>query len=204
MTGPTPTTPSEPDANATPAEEKPITVGSASELTMRTVRDVDGRRYLLLKQSTESVLVRDPESGERRYLPAETVETVEATTDGEPASALSVAADGVAEPVRRTLTAVHDERALGLLVELVDREAVGVRTLLSAYDLCESDLHGLLAEFRAAGLVAETEVGGERGYEPTAVAAAGVRALRAADGDPAPTDSDADDGREPTPAEPDR
>lgn len=51
--------------------------------------------------------------------------------------------------------------------------------LLGAYDLCESDLHGLLTEFRAAGLVVETTVYGERGYEATDAAKEGVELLRA-------------------------
>jgi hypothetical protein len=53
-----------------------------------------------------------------------------------------------------------------------------VRTLLDAYDLCESDLHGLLAEFRAAGLVAEARVAGERGYEATEATHDAVARLR--------------------------
>jgi hypothetical protein len=42
-----------------------------------------------------------------------------------------------------------------------------VRTLLGATDLCESDLVGLITELRAAGLVEEATVGGERGYAAT-------------------------------------
>jgi hypothetical protein len=59
------------------------------------------------------------------------------------------------------------DRALGLLAEVRRRDPVSVRTLLDDYALCESDLHGILAEFRAAGLLAETRVAGERGYETT-------------------------------------
>jgi DNA-binding PadR family transcriptional regulator len=36
-----------------------------------------------------------------------------------------------------------------------------------SYDFCESDLHGLLAELQAAGLITESQVAGERGYEVT-------------------------------------
>jgi DNA-binding IclR family transcriptional regulator len=76
------------------------------------------------------------------------------------------------------LRAVHSDTALGLLVELDERGPVPVRDLMRSYDLCESDLHGLLAEFTAAGLVTETRVVGERGYELTDVAREGLAALR--------------------------
>ncbi|MDY6817658.1 MAG: hypothetical protein SVG88_03270 [Halobacteriales archaeon] len=138
---------------------------------MRTVEDESGRRYLLLKQSQAASRVRDPTTGEERHLPNDQLTVVE----GE--SPLETAAGGVPAAVRRVLTASHDDRSLGLLVELVDRGPMAVRTLLSAYDLCESDLHGLLAEFRAAGLVAETRVGGERGYVATELAVEGIETL---------------------------
>jgi hypothetical protein len=138
---------------------------------MRTVRDAAGGRYLLVKRSGESSLVRDPETGEERYLPND-----ELSIEG--ASPLTVAAGGVPRSVRRVVTAAHSEDALGLLVELVDRGPLAARDLLSAYDLCESDLHGLLAEFRAAGLVTECEVAGERGYDATETAREAVAALR--------------------------
>lgn len=126
---------------------------------MRTV-EFDGRTYLLVKRSGESSLLRDPETGEERYAPNDALEPV-----GE--SPLEAAADGVPTPTRRLLTAVPDERALGLLLELDRRGATAVRDLLADYDLCESDVHGLLGEFRAAGLVREARVAGERGYELT-------------------------------------
>ncbi len=138
---------------------------------MRTVEDDAGDRYILLKESGDSSLVRDPESGERRHIANEALEPVA----GE--SPLATAASAVPGPVRRLLTAVPDERALGLLLELEERGPLGVRALLE-YDLCESDLHGLLAEFRAAGLVTETEVAGERGYETTERASEGLARLR--------------------------
>jgi hypothetical protein len=139
---------------------------------MRTVRDTDGTRYLLVKRSSESTLVRDPETGVERYLPNDEL------TEAEGLSALTVAASGVSEPVRRVVTAAHTEDGLGLLVELTDRGPVPIRDLLSAYDLCESDLHGTLAEFRAAGLVRECEVAGERGYDATETTHEAVAALR--------------------------
>ena len=140
---------------------------------MRTVRDTDGARYLLVKRSSDSTLVRDPETGAETYLPNDELTEVEGL------SALSVAASGVPEPVRTVVTAAHTEDALGLLVELADRGPVPIRDLLSAYDLCESDLHGTLAEFRAAGLVRECEVAGERGYEATETTREAIDVLRA-------------------------
>lgn len=139
---------------------------------MRSVRDESGTRYLLLKRSGESSRVRNPETGEEQYIENEQLEPV----DGE--SPLTTAARAVPAGVRTVVTAVPDERALGLLVDLDGRGPTAVRTLLSEYDLCESDLHGLLAEFRAAGLVSETRVAGERGYETTDTASEGLAALR--------------------------
>ncbi|WP_435063077.1 DUF7346 family protein [Halobaculum sp. EA56] len=138
---------------------------------MQPVRDADGRRYLLVKRSAESSLVRDPATGEERHLPNGELEP-----EGE--SPLAAAAGALPEGTRNAVLACRDERALGLLVEFADRGALSVRTLLDAYDLCESDLHGLLAEFRAAGLLAETTVAGERGYEPTEAALSAVERLR--------------------------
>lgn len=139
---------------------------------MRTVRDAEGQRYLLIKRSGDSSRVRDPTTGEERYVP---------NADLEPAtgeSALETAASAVPAEIRRVLTAVHDDRSLGLLVDLVDRGPTSVLELLDAADLCESDLHGLLVEFRAAGLIREAEIGGRRGYEATDTAETAVAALR--------------------------
>jgi len=138
---------------------------------MRTVRDESGNRYLLLKQSGDSSRVRDPATGEERHLPNESLEVV----DGE--SPLETASRVISPAVRTVVTAAHDERALGLLLEIDERGPVDVRVLLDAYDLCESDLHGLLAEFRAAGLVREATVAGGRGYETTDEASEGLALL---------------------------
>jgi hypothetical protein len=140
--------------------------------TRRTVEDGEGNRYLLLKQSAASSLVRDPETGETQYLPTASLDPVTGQ------SALATAAGALPAEVRRLLVAVPDERALGLLLELDADGPTAVRTLLSAYDLCESDLHGLLAELRAAGLLAETTVAGERGYETTETASETLASLR--------------------------
>ncbi|WP_262175718.1 DUF7346 family protein [Haloarcula laminariae] len=138
---------------------------------MRTVRDESGTRYVLLKQSSESSLVRDPETGAEKHVANDDL----APVDGE--SPLGTAASAVPEAVRTVLTAAHDDRALGLLVELDRRGPLSVHDLLDSYDLCESDLHGLLGEFRAAGLVDEADVFGQRGYDTTAAAGDAVEFL---------------------------
>lgn len=137
---------------------------------MRTVEH-DGDRYLLVKRSGESSLVRDPETGEERYLP-----NGELVATGD--SPLTVAARAVPEAAREVLTAVHSERTLGALLELDERGPLSVREILGSYDLCESDVHGTFAELRAAGLVEEADVAGERGYAATELASEGLEALR--------------------------
>lgn len=141
-------------------------------MTRRTVEDTDGNRYLLLKESTESSLVRDPETGERHHVPNEDLTTLE------DASTVETVLAGVPEDAVTLVTAVHDERMLALLSELDADGPMSVRTLLAAYDFCESDLHGMLAELTAAGLIEETTVVGERGYETTETASAALDSLR--------------------------
>lgn len=138
---------------------------------MRSVRDDQGRRYLVLKESDGSILVRDTETGEERYLSSAELEPVDTPP-------LETAATGIPTSVRRVVRTAHDERTLGLLVETVDRGEMSVRDLLAETTLCESDLHGTLAELVAAGLLVETTVGGERGYEPTDVTEAAIEHLR--------------------------
>jgi hypothetical protein len=139
---------------------------------MRTVADADGNRFVVRKVSGDSLLVADPESGRERYVDRDAVSDV----DGE--SVLETVAAGVPEPTRRVLTAVHDDESLGLLLEFVDRGPLAVVTLVNEYDRCESDLHGLLAEFRAAGLLTDASIAGERGYDATDLARDGVAHLR--------------------------
>jgi hypothetical protein len=141
---------------------------------MQTVRDAAGDRYLLVKRSAESSRIRDPETGTEEYRPNDAL-TFE---DDAP---ISVQAAAVSDPIRRVVTAVHDERSLGLLIDLADRGPVPVVDLLATTDLCESDLHGLLGELRAGGLVTESDVHGERGYDATPVAQNAVASLRSAD-----------------------
>ena len=140
-------------------------------MSRRPVRDGDGNRYLLLKRSGESSLVRDPETGQRRHLPNEEIEVLDEST-------VSTVLDAVPDEVATLVTAVHDERALALLLELDAEGPMAVRTLLSEYDFCESDLHGLLGELQAARLITETRVVGERGYETTADGARALAHLR--------------------------
>lgn len=139
---------------------------------MRTVEDGSGTRYLLLKRSGDSSLVRDPASGEERYLDNAELSPAEGV------SALETAAKEVDEPIRRLLSAVHDDRTLGFLLVLDTRGPTSVRELLGIDALCESDLHGTLAELRAAGLLEEVEVAGERGYATTERATDALSSLR--------------------------
>ena len=139
---------------------------------MQTVRDAAGETYLLVKRSAESSRVRDPDTGEERYVDNDELSVV----DGE--SPLATAASGVPAPVRRTLGAVRDDRSLGLLAVAVDEGPIAAIDLLDAADMCESDLHGTISEFRAAGLLDEVDVAGRRGYEATPVAVDAMGLLR--------------------------
>ena len=139
---------------------------------MRTVRDEDGREFLLLKESGESSRLRDPETGEECHRPTDELTVVDGATP------LETAANGVPEAVRALLTATPSERALGLLLDLDERGPTPARTLTSAYDLCESDLNGLLTQFRVAGLIEETRVAGRPGYRTTERATEAIDRLR--------------------------
>lgn len=137
---------------------------------MRVVEH-DGERYLLIKASGQSSLVKNPNTGNERYLPND-----ELTVTGEPP--LHLTAKAIPEPQRRILTAVHSEQLLGLLVELDTRGPLSAREIIDISDFCESDLHGQLLELRAAGLIEETKIGAERGYALTELGSEGVSALR--------------------------
>ena len=67
---------------------------------MRAVCDGNGTVYVLVKASAESWLVRDPETGEERYLPAADLDPVE----GE--SPLVVAARELPRPTEPPLATV--------------------------------------------------------------------------------------------------
>ncbi|THE62932.1 hypothetical protein D8Y22_21000 [Salinadaptatus halalkaliphilus] len=137
---------------------------------MQTVQDDTGRRYLLLKHADHASLVRDPESGNECYIQNDRLESV----DERP---LETAATMIPDSVRSLVTSVHDEHTLGLLVELDARGPLGVRTLLDAYDVCESDLHGQLTVLKASGLLEETDVDGQRGYRTTETCTTALDAL---------------------------
>ncbi|ERH09366.1 MAG: hypothetical protein J07HX64_01119 [halophilic archaeon J07HX64] len=140
-------------------------------MTGRVVRDSEGTRYILEKRSADSSRVRDPETGERLHFPNDSLEPVDA-------SPLNVATDALSGEAVTLVTRVPNERALGLLVDLDERGPTGVRRLLDVTDLCEGDLHGLLAALQAGGLLAEVTVAGERGYETTETASAALDRLR--------------------------
>lgn len=152
------------------------TVTAAGDLTavMRTVEDRSGRRYLLLKRARDASLVRDRETGERRHLPNEHLSPVEGV------SPLETAAASLPGAARALASAVHDDRTLGLLVALESADGLTARALLDADEHCESDLHGQLAELRAAGLVEAATVDGEEGYRLADDAAATIRAIQSA------------------------
>lgn len=139
---------------------------------MRTVRDDDGRRYVLLKESADSSLVRDPETGDERHVPNDALEPAGGDAP------LDVLATAVGDDARRVVTACQADWHLGLLVDLADRGPLAAREMLGAYDVCESDLLGGVTELRAAGLVEETTVAGERGYRLTDTGRTGIDALR--------------------------
>lgn len=139
---------------------------------MRTVRGPNGDRYVLLKESGDSSLVRGPETGETTHLPNADLEPV----SGE--SPLDALAKAIPEDARAVARACHDDWLFGLLVDLADRGPLTGREMLGAYDTCESDFVGGINELRAAGLVEETTVHGERGYELTDTGESGIEALR--------------------------
>ncbi len=138
---------------------------------MRSVEH-DGSRYLLIKESGETSLVRDPDTGDEQYLPND-----ELRVTGE--SPLAVAASTIPEGTRVLLTAVHSTDALGLLLEVDTRGPLTTREIIEAYDRCEADLHGLLGELRAAGLLTTVNPGDERNpqYDTTTLASDALESL---------------------------
>ncbi|WP_312909660.1 DUF7346 family protein [Natronosalvus caseinilyticus] len=138
---------------------------------MKPVRGDDGTRYLLVKRSSDSSLVRDPTTGEERYVANDRLEALPEE------SALELAAQAVDDDVRPLLLSIHDERTLGLVLEIAGRGPLGVREILEYSDFCESDLHGRLTVLTAGGVLEETEVGGERGYAISESASRGLELL---------------------------
>lgn len=99
-------------------------------------------------------------------------------TESAEVSVLTAATREVPGPVRTLLTGVPNEQGLGLLLDIDSEGPLAVRTMLSRYDCCESDLHGLLTECRVAGLLTETTIGGERGYDTTESASDALAQIR--------------------------
>lgn len=142
---------------------------------MRTVRDGDGTELFLVKASSDASLVEHPATGDQYYVPNDRLSSVSGP------SLLQTAATVLPESPPDALATVHDDRALGLLVELHDRGPLAIRAILDRYDLCESDVHGVTGELRAASLIESTSVGGEPGYELTHAATEALTALFTAD-----------------------
>lgn len=128
---------------------------------MRIV-EFEGDRYFLLKRSASSSLVYDPEASARRYVPNDELRVVEASQSGRSAASLEDSRT-FEEPLR----SIADEATLALLVELEIEGPTPAVELLARTELCESDLHGILGELRAAQLVVETDLPGGRGYRTT-------------------------------------
>lgn len=170
---------------------------------VQSVEDQRGRRYLLEKRSRDAWLLLDPTTGESVYRDpsqlsllagASPLETALEGLDDAALDRLLGSGDGggladaegtPSEALERLAGAAHSPRILGLVVALADRGPTAVRTLLTETTLCESDLHGALAELVAADLLTESSVAGERAYAATADAERAVALLRgdAADGE---------------------
>jgi hypothetical protein len=139
---------------------------------MDTVRTADGTRYLLLKRSSDASLVRDPTTGDEQYIENERLEHIARAP-------LETVTRTVPESVRRILSAVSNDRALGLLI-VIDRQGpIAVSDIMERSDLCESDVNGLLSEFRAAGLVEQEPMSviDVPGYATTELAHEGLAVL---------------------------
>jgi hypothetical protein len=142
---------------------------------MHTVRTSDGTRYLLLKRSSDSSLVRDPMTGNEQHIENDRLERI----DDDSVSPLETVARTVPDSVRQLLSVVSNERVLGLLLVIDRRGPIAVSDIMDLSDLCESDVNGLLTEFRAAGLIEQEQIPvvGVSGYETTELASEGLSAL---------------------------
>lgn len=130
---------------------------------MRTVRDQSGVHYVLLEAGKSDCLVRAIRSGEATTRPCAELQPVAPET--------ALAAVGIdTDDAEALAVSIRLDRAVGLLIELDAAGPLAVRTLLDRFDVCESDLHGMVTELRAAGLLEPTTVYGERGYRITETA----------------------------------
>lgn len=125
---------------------------------MRVATDPDGDRRLVVTVSGDRCLVRDPETGAETWLPR-----AELTITGE----APLVAAAAALPEGTLPEGPHPRRARGLVALLVADGPTPVRELLGTTECCESALHGVVADLRAAGLLAATTVAGERAYAAT-------------------------------------
>jgi len=132
---------------------------------MRAVRGPGGDPVLVVEHAPDRSRICDPREGACRTVPTDDLAPVE----GDPLAAVGRAILGAAGPLP-----VAGDAAAGVLADL-ESGPRSVRRMLDAYGLCESDLHGLLAELAAADLVAETTAGGRRGYELTEDARVALR-----------------------------
>lgn len=129
---------------------------------MRIV-EFEGDRYLLLKRSTSSSLVYDPVSGDRRYLPNHELDISDKSGHGGSEESLLNRI-----PELGALGSIADDATLEILFEIETNGPLPARDLLGRIDCCESDLHGIISELRAAELVTEIDLPGGRGYQTTA------------------------------------
>lgn len=143
---------------------------------MRIVRDGTGARLYVVKENHDATLVHDPATGTDRFVPNDDLDPV----DGE--TFLEAAAASVPANIRTAVTAIRDDRGLGFIAWLVDTGPKRIVDILEETDLCESDVHGLTGEFRAAGFIEPTTVAGEPGYEATDRARDVLATLRSARG----------------------
>lgn len=130
-------------------------------MSPRIVRDSDGRRYVMDTEGPDTSRVWSLETGTIRQVPTADLEPV----DGQ--ASLEAIAQSIEPTDDSSLDAAPNTAALGLLVELDRRGPMAVRAMLSEYDICESDLHGILGELTAAGLLEKDLVTGMRGYSLT-------------------------------------
>jgi hypothetical protein len=114
--------------------------------------------------------------------------------DDNSTSPLETVARTVPDSVRRILSVVSNESALGLLLVIDRRGPIAVSDIMDLSDLCESDINGLLSEFRAARLVEQEQLSivGIPGYETTELASEGLSILCDPDHDSDPARADSD------------
>lgn len=122
---------------------------------MDCVYGPDGAFALVVGRDGDRVRLREPATGQTRLVPTGEFDPV----DVDPLVFVARAIGG--SPLG------SDERTVGLLAELVDRGPTTARALLADYDACESDVQGMLAELRVAGLIEGTRVAGVPGYSVT-------------------------------------